>query len=92
MRSKYREMLEEKRAEEKLKVLSTMIENSVLNKDSQGFQPVKMVFLTEQNAADSDWRISSLEHNDENKMVTNSEEPVEDSKDEALDELKAKSI
>ena len=94
MRERYQERLEEKLTEEKKKVLNTMIENSVLNKDAtSGFQPVKMVFLTEKNAADSEWRISALDN--AFKMIRNSEEPSEPvemtPKEEPLDELKAKS-
>jgi hypothetical protein len=96
MREKYQERLEAKLAEEKKKVLSTMIENSVLSKDAtSGKSPVKMVFLTEKNASDSEWRISALDNRF--KMIRNSEEPSEPveltpKEEEALDELKSKSI
>jgi hypothetical protein len=91
MREKYRERLEEKLFEEKQKVFNTFIENSVVNKQTEGFQPIRMVFLTEQNAADSEWRASALENADSDKIITQSDRPLS-YKDDALQELKAKSM
>lgn len=82
MRERYQERLEAKLGEEKRKVLSTMIENSVLNKNTEGFQPVKMIFLTEKNAADSEWRISALDNTDSAFKIRHSEESELTPKDE----------
>lgn len=94
MRDKYNEKLNKKLYEERNKYIDTYIENQVMNKQIDGYQPVRMVFLTEDNVADPDWRASVLEQSDNEKLnVAQIDDPSSTltPKEDDVDDLRQKS-
>jgi hypothetical protein len=57
MRLKYAEKLQQKQRQES-KVVHTLLENKVLDKNISGYQAVKMIFIDEKDAANPDWKPS----------------------------------
>jgi hypothetical protein len=63
MRFKYAQKLQNKQKQE-TKVLHTLIENRVLDKNTGGYQAVKMIFLDEKEADEQDWKANTSDLKD----------------------------
>ena len=98
LRDLYQHKLEMRLAEERNKIKYTLIENQVMNKQTNGYQPVKLVFMTEKNAENPEWRESALDviqDKDKERMIADDANSVHSAQvkedfEEKKDELSSK--